>query len=167
MMSSLGGDKARGPREKALPASAHTSQPQKQIQVSHCIPKTTVLWNADILREKSKKTPKTNPNTTMTSNLSDDQYWKVFSFVLIAASQSCTLYCDNIKWFQTIQNKTNIWIHSLYISHTLFLIFLLVKAVQLFLCYRLLLSRSGLLRWSMTRMMLTLRGKLTRLVTLK
>lgn len=34
MMSSLGGDKARGPREKMLPAAAHTSQPQKQIQVS-------------------------------------------------------------------------------------------------------------------------------------
>uniref|UniRef100_A0AAZ1XS17 Uncharacterized protein n=1 Tax=Oreochromis aureus TaxID=47969 RepID=A0AAZ1XS17_OREAU len=34
MMSSLGGDKARGPREKALPASAHTSQPQKQIQAT-------------------------------------------------------------------------------------------------------------------------------------
>lgn len=35
MMSSLGGEKARGPREKALPAVTHTSQPQKQIQVSH------------------------------------------------------------------------------------------------------------------------------------
>uniref|UniRef100_A0AAX7UHM7 UBA domain-containing protein n=1 Tax=Astatotilapia calliptera TaxID=8154 RepID=A0AAX7UHM7_ASTCA len=34
MMSSLGGDKARSPREKALPASAHTSQPQKQIQAT-------------------------------------------------------------------------------------------------------------------------------------
>ncbi|XP_006784621.1 ubiquitin-associated protein 2a [Neolamprologus brichardi] len=34
MMSSLGGDKARGPREKALPVSAHTSQPQKQIQAT-------------------------------------------------------------------------------------------------------------------------------------
>lgn len=34
MMSSLGGDKARGPREKPLPAVTHTSQPQKQIQVS-------------------------------------------------------------------------------------------------------------------------------------
>ncbi|MEQ2193940.1 hypothetical protein XENOCAPTIV_018953 [Xenoophorus captivus] len=33
MMSSLGGDKARGPREKALPAATHTSQPQKQIQL--------------------------------------------------------------------------------------------------------------------------------------
>lgn len=35
MMSSLGSDKARGPREKALPAATHTSQPQKQIQVSN------------------------------------------------------------------------------------------------------------------------------------
>lgn len=34
MMSSLGSDKARGPREKAIPAVTHTSQPQKQIQVS-------------------------------------------------------------------------------------------------------------------------------------
>lgn len=34
MMSLLGGDKARGPREKALPAAPHTPQPQKQIQVS-------------------------------------------------------------------------------------------------------------------------------------
>ncbi|XP_045884344.1 ubiquitin-associated protein 2a isoform X1 [Micropterus dolomieu] len=34
MMSSLGGDKARGPREKVLPAAAHTSQPQKQIQAT-------------------------------------------------------------------------------------------------------------------------------------
>ncbi|XP_028302433.1 ubiquitin-associated protein 2a [Gouania willdenowi] len=34
MMSSLGGDKARGPREKALPAPTHTSQPQKQIQAT-------------------------------------------------------------------------------------------------------------------------------------
>ncbi|KAI3370329.1 hypothetical protein L3Q82_025099 [Scortum barcoo] len=33
MMSSLGGEKARGPREKALPAVTHTSQPQKQIQI--------------------------------------------------------------------------------------------------------------------------------------
>uniref|UniRef100_A0A7N6B7X9 UBA domain-containing protein n=1 Tax=Anabas testudineus TaxID=64144 RepID=A0A7N6B7X9_ANATE len=37
MMSSLGGDKARGPREKPLPAVTHTSQPQKQIQVSCCV----------------------------------------------------------------------------------------------------------------------------------
>uniref|UniRef100_A0A672YCE5 UBA domain-containing protein n=1 Tax=Sphaeramia orbicularis TaxID=375764 RepID=A0A672YCE5_9TELE len=35
MMSSLGSEKARGPREKALPVATHTSQPQKQIQVSH------------------------------------------------------------------------------------------------------------------------------------
>lgn len=34
MMSSLGSDKARGPREKALAAATHTTQPQKQIQVS-------------------------------------------------------------------------------------------------------------------------------------
>ncbi|XP_071372648.1 ubiquitin-associated protein 2a isoform X1 [Centroberyx affinis] len=34
MMSSLGGDKARGPREKMLPAATHTSQPQKQIQAT-------------------------------------------------------------------------------------------------------------------------------------
>ncbi|XP_015235359.1 PREDICTED: ubiquitin-associated protein 2 isoform X1 [Cyprinodon variegatus] len=34
MMSSLGSDKARGPREKALPAVTHTSQPQKQIQAT-------------------------------------------------------------------------------------------------------------------------------------
>nr|XP_061814143.1 ubiquitin-associated protein 2-like [Nerophis lumbriciformis] len=33
MMSSLGSEKARGPREKVLPAATHTSQPQKQIQV--------------------------------------------------------------------------------------------------------------------------------------
>ncbi|KAM7401784.1 hypothetical protein PAMP_017064 [Pampus punctatissimus] len=33
-MSSLGSDKARGPREKALPAATHTSQPQKQIQAT-------------------------------------------------------------------------------------------------------------------------------------
>uniref|UniRef100_A0A8D3CZI6 Ubiquitin associated protein 2a n=1 Tax=Scophthalmus maximus TaxID=52904 RepID=A0A8D3CZI6_SCOMX len=34
MMSLLGGDKARGPREKVLPAATHTSQPQKQIQAT-------------------------------------------------------------------------------------------------------------------------------------
>ncbi|XP_041836689.1 ubiquitin-associated protein 2a isoform X2 [Melanotaenia boesemani] len=34
MMSSLGSDKARGPREKALPAVTQTSQPQKQIQAT-------------------------------------------------------------------------------------------------------------------------------------
>uniref|UniRef100_A0AAQ4QRD5 Ubiquitin associated protein 2a n=1 Tax=Gasterosteus aculeatus aculeatus TaxID=481459 RepID=A0AAQ4QRD5_GASAC len=34
MMSSLGGDKARGPREKALPAATQTSQHQKQIQAT-------------------------------------------------------------------------------------------------------------------------------------
>ncbi|KAF7663688.1 hypothetical protein LDENG_00203790 [Lucifuga dentata] len=34
MMSSLGSDKARGPREKALPAATHTSQPQKPIQAT-------------------------------------------------------------------------------------------------------------------------------------
>nr|CBN81122.1 Ubiquitin-associated protein 2 [Dicentrarchus labrax] len=33
-MSSLGSDKARVPREKALPAATHTSQPQKQIQAT-------------------------------------------------------------------------------------------------------------------------------------
>uniref|UniRef100_A0A665T5T4 UBA domain-containing protein n=1 Tax=Echeneis naucrates TaxID=173247 RepID=A0A665T5T4_ECHNA len=33
-MSSLGSDKARGPREKTLPAATHTSQPQKQIQAT-------------------------------------------------------------------------------------------------------------------------------------
>ncbi|XP_056128707.1 ubiquitin-associated protein 2a [Lampris incognitus] len=34
MMSSLGGDKARGPREKTLPTATHASQPQKQIQAT-------------------------------------------------------------------------------------------------------------------------------------
>ncbi|XP_013888552.1 ubiquitin-associated protein 2, partial [Austrofundulus limnaeus] len=34
MMSSLGSDKARGPREKALPAATQTSQPQKQIKAT-------------------------------------------------------------------------------------------------------------------------------------
>ncbi|XP_037346899.2 ubiquitin-associated protein 2a isoform X1 [Pungitius pungitius] len=34
MMSSLGGDKARGPREKALPPATQTSQHQKQIQAT-------------------------------------------------------------------------------------------------------------------------------------
>lgn len=34
MMSLLGGDKARGPREKTLPAATHTPQPQKQIQAT-------------------------------------------------------------------------------------------------------------------------------------
>ncbi|TWW61721.1 Ubiquitin-associated protein 2 [Takifugu flavidus] len=34
MMSSLGSDKARGPREKALAAATHTTQPQKQIQAT-------------------------------------------------------------------------------------------------------------------------------------
>ncbi|XP_068450302.1 ubiquitin-associated protein 2a [Clinocottus analis] len=34
MMSSLGGDKARGPREKTLPATTQASQPQKQIQAT-------------------------------------------------------------------------------------------------------------------------------------
>ncbi|XP_054639968.1 ubiquitin-associated protein 2a isoform X3 [Dunckerocampus dactyliophorus] len=33
-MSSLGSEKARGPREKAPPAATHTSQPQKQIQAT-------------------------------------------------------------------------------------------------------------------------------------
>ncbi|XP_061919240.1 ubiquitin-associated protein 2a isoform X1 [Entelurus aequoreus] len=33
-MSSLGGEKARGPREKVPPAATHTSQPQKQIQAT-------------------------------------------------------------------------------------------------------------------------------------
>lgn len=34
MMTSLGGDKARGTRDKVLPAATHTTQPQKQLQVS-------------------------------------------------------------------------------------------------------------------------------------
>ncbi|XP_024125953.1 ubiquitin-associated protein 2a isoform X2 [Oryzias melastigma] len=34
MMSSLGSEKARGPRDKALPAATHVSQPQKQIQAT-------------------------------------------------------------------------------------------------------------------------------------
>lgn len=34
MMTSLGSEKARGPREKSLPATAHPSQPQKQIQAT-------------------------------------------------------------------------------------------------------------------------------------
>ncbi|XP_019736146.1 ubiquitin-associated protein 2a isoform X2 [Hippocampus comes] len=34
MMSSLGSDKARGPREKVPPAATHMSQPQKQIQAT-------------------------------------------------------------------------------------------------------------------------------------
>ncbi|XP_049590446.1 ubiquitin-associated protein 2a isoform X4 [Syngnathus scovelli] len=34
MMSSLGSEKARGPREKVPPAATHTSQPQKQIQAT-------------------------------------------------------------------------------------------------------------------------------------
>uniref|UniRef100_A0A4W5MVX7 UBA domain-containing protein n=1 Tax=Hucho hucho TaxID=62062 RepID=A0A4W5MVX7_9TELE len=34
MMTSLGGDKARGTRDKALPAATHTTQPQKQLQAT-------------------------------------------------------------------------------------------------------------------------------------
>ncbi|KAL0977781.1 hypothetical protein UPYG_G00161110 [Umbra pygmaea] len=34
MMTSLGSDKARGTRDKALPAATHTNQPQKQIQAT-------------------------------------------------------------------------------------------------------------------------------------
>uniref|UniRef100_A0A8C7ZZU5 Ubiquitin associated protein 2a n=1 Tax=Oryzias sinensis TaxID=183150 RepID=A0A8C7ZZU5_9TELE len=34
MMSSLGSEKSRGPRDKALPAATHVSQPQKQIQAT-------------------------------------------------------------------------------------------------------------------------------------
>ncbi|CAL8336362.1 unnamed protein product [Merluccius merluccius] len=34
MMSSLGGDKARGPREKTLPTATHSSQPQKHTQAT-------------------------------------------------------------------------------------------------------------------------------------
>lgn len=33
MMTSLGGDRARGTREKVLPTSTQTTQPQKQLQV--------------------------------------------------------------------------------------------------------------------------------------
>uniref|UniRef100_A0A8C7PTB0 Ubiquitin associated protein 2a n=1 Tax=Oncorhynchus mykiss TaxID=8022 RepID=A0A8C7PTB0_ONCMY len=34
MMTSLGGDKARGTRDKALPAATHATQPQKQLQAT-------------------------------------------------------------------------------------------------------------------------------------
>uniref|UniRef100_A0A8C7PCK9 Ubiquitin associated protein 2a n=1 Tax=Oncorhynchus mykiss TaxID=8022 RepID=A0A8C7PCK9_ONCMY len=34
MMTSLGGDKARGTRDKVLPAATHTTQPQKQLQAT-------------------------------------------------------------------------------------------------------------------------------------
>uniref|UniRef100_A0AAY5KDE3 UBA domain-containing protein n=1 Tax=Esox lucius TaxID=8010 RepID=A0AAY5KDE3_ESOLU len=34
MMTSLGGDKARGTRDKALPVATHTTQPQKQLQAT-------------------------------------------------------------------------------------------------------------------------------------
>lgn len=34
MMTSLGGDKARGTRDKALPAATHNTQPQKQLQAT-------------------------------------------------------------------------------------------------------------------------------------
>ncbi|KAM6979656.1 ubiquitin-associated protein 2a [Aplochiton taeniatus] len=34
MMSSLGGEKARGPRDKVLPTATHNTQPQKQLQAT-------------------------------------------------------------------------------------------------------------------------------------
>ena len=61
MMSSLGSEKARGPREKALPAATHTSQPQKQIQVrnlNHLIKKKKFLNNLvviDIYNQPTKR----------------------------------------------------------------------------------------------------------------
>lgn len=51
MMSSLGSEKARGPREKALPVATHTSQPQKQIQVS-----LSTTW-PDILKTDTHSSP--------------------------------------------------------------------------------------------------------------
>lgn len=166
MMSSLGGDKARGPREKALPVSAHTSQPQKQIQVSHCIPKTTVLWNADILREKSKK----KPNKPQHNH--DKQFiWRsVLKSIFFCFDCSFTIMHFILWQYKVISDnsKQTKHLNSFSLYFTYFIPhFSLGKSCQLFLCYRLLLSRSGLLRWSMIRMMLTLRAKLTRLVTLK
>lgn len=97
MMSSLGNDKARGPREKALAPATHTSQPQKQIQVSNR------SW------QQEPESP----------------------FVKDSSCLCCTSprYIDIICWF---------------------------------LSCRLLLSKSDLPRWSMTRTMRTLRTKWTR-----
>lgn len=69
MMSSLGSDKARGPREKAIPAATHTSQQQKQIQVSgrkkwknlieHFYETLTMKWDAGVhAKTEEKQKPK-------------------------------------------------------------------------------------------------------------
>lgn len=65
MMSSLGSDKARGPREKAIPAPPHTSQQQKQIQVSgrkkwknlieHFYDTLTMKWDMGVHKKTAHK----------------------------------------------------------------------------------------------------------------
>lgn len=79
MMSSLGSEKARGPREKALPAATHTSQPQKQIQVrnlNHLIKKklseSTHLWTIGIVRQNTSVHTTTLANKTMVQKLCED-----------------------------------------------------------------------------------------------
>lgn len=62
MMSSLGSDKARGPREKAIPAATHTSQQQKQIQVSghekwnNLIEHFSEKWDTSVCTQRWRKT---------------------------------------------------------------------------------------------------------------
>lgn len=118
MMSSLGGDKARSPREKALPASAHTSQPQKQIQVSHCIPKTTVLWNADILRGKKAKKNKPQHNH-------DKQFiwWSVLKSIFFCFDCSFTIMHFILWQYKVISDnsKQNKHLNSFSLYFTYFI----------------------------------------------
>lgn len=99
MMSSLGGEKARGPREKALPAVTHTSQPQKQIQVSRCdhmnmktVNESTLLYATEILRPNTtvhtttfanKTTVHTLCKGTSLVNIKKDYYY-LFIFFIVA-----------------------------------------------------------------------------------
>lgn len=130
MMSSLGSDKARGPREKALPAATHTSQPQKQIQVSQ--------WKRIHLK---------------TQSLDSQKCWDKANKVHTTSHQ----YNHNFLLFCSC--ATHILL-SAKIGET----WSVMALLSLF--YRQLLSRFGLLKWSMTRMTLTLRTKLIRWRTL-
>lgn len=130
MMSSLGSDKARGPREKALPAATHTSQPQKQIQVS----------NRHLDMEK-----KCNESTLWDPSLE--------------TRHQCMYSYGNETTLHTLNTLRTFWVSKRSFIQVIMEINFLFN---FFLTLRLLLSRSGLPRWSMTRMMLTLRTKLTR-----
>ena len=143
MMSSLGGDKARGPREKTLPTVTHSSQPQKQIQVRSHLPHWELIANAR------------RPTSTVFFPRHRNRYNTAecrYTNVQIPGKGELTFALH----VQCKKNPTHPLEKPKHCLHYRYIFSIFVS------WSRLLQSKSALPRWSMTRTTLTLSAKSTR-----